>query len=727
MSAGSGVGRALRGVRTKTLLRIFAAVVIIALIAGFFVFDFGRFLSLDHLRAERRQFVAAVASHPLQSALIYVAIYIVMAALSLPGAGVASLAGGAIFGLAAGTVLVSFSSAIGATCAFLIARYLFRDAVQRRFGTRLERINRGIERDGAVYLLSLRLVPIFPFFIVNLVMGLTPIRTRTFYIASQVGMLAGTVVYVNAGTQLAHIRTAADILSPSLLASLALLGVFPLFARWMLGIYQRRRVYKPYAKPKRFDRNLVVIGAGSAGLIAAYIAATVKAKVTLIEKDRMGGDCLNTGCVPSKALIRSARLLYDAGRAGRFGLADMHPEFEFADVMRRVERTIAAVAPHDSAERYTALSVECIHGEARLISPYEVVVDGRTLTTRSIVLATGAHPIVPPLDGIDAIDYLTSDTVWNLRELPQRLLVLGGGPIGCELAQCFARFGSQVTLIEMGVQLMPNEDPDIAELVQQQFRRENIDVRLEHKAKAIRVADGVRQLVCEAGGHETAFEFDRLLIAVGRRANFAGFGLEELGITPDGRGAIDVNSRLQTRFPNIYACGDAISPYQFTHIASHEAWYASVNALFGGLRKFAADYSVIPWATFTDPEIARVGLNETEAEQRGIAFEVTRYDLAELDRAITDEAAHGVVKVLTAPGKDKILGVTIAGERAGDLIAEFVLAMRNGLGLRKIMATIHVYPTFAEASKAAAGRWRAAHAPERLLQFAERYHAWRRG
>ncbi|HET7569435.1 MAG TPA: FAD-dependent oxidoreductase [Gammaproteobacteria bacterium] len=719
-------GAAEKSVKRSTLPRILIALAVLALIASFFAFDLGRYLNLQYLQAEREHLGAVVAAHPWQTAAIFFGIYVVFTALSLPGAVLLTVAGGAIFGLGIGTLIVSFASTIGATCAFLIARFLFRDAVQNRFGDRLRTINRGVERDGAFYLFTLRLVPLFPFFVINIAMALTPIRVLTFYVVSQIGMLAGTVIYVNAGTQLGQLHSLRGIASADVIGSLILLGVFPLIAKKALDFYRARRIYRPWRKPKRFDRNLIVIGAGSAGLIAAYIAATVKAKVTLIEKNRMGGDCLNTGCVPSKALIRSARFLHDARHSSALGFRETSVNFDFADVMKRVQRVIATVAPHDSSERYSALGVECINGEARIESPFHVSVNGHTLTTRAIVLATGGRPIVPPIDGLNTTDYFTSENIWNLRELPKRLIVLGGGPIGCELAQCFARFGSEVTQVETGPRLLPNEDPDASDYVHRQFAFEGIEIRTEHEAVAVRVVDGDKQLVCRHENDETALPFDALLIAVGRRANVAGFGLEELGVPLTDTGTIEVNEYLQTRFPNIYACGDAIAPYQFTHVAGHEAWYAGVNALFGGLKKFKADYSVIPWCTFTDPEVARVGLNETNAQLKGIDYEVSRFDLAESDRAIAEEAARGFVKVLTVPGKDKILGATIVGEHAGEWIVEYVSAMRHGLGLKKIMRTIHIYPTLAEANKMAAGQWQRAHAPDKLLPWVKRYHAWRR-
>ncbi|MDD9893465.1 MAG: FAD-dependent oxidoreductase, partial [Gammaproteobacteria bacterium] len=561
-------------------------------------------------------------------------------------------------------------------------------------------------------------------------MGLTPIKLPTYLIVIQIVMLAGTIVFVNAGTQLAELDSLAGILSPKLLGSFVLLGVFPLIAKKFIERIQASMVYRGYKEPNSFDRNLIVIGAGAGGLVTSYIAAAVKAKVTLIEKNAMGGDCLNTGCVPSKALIRSAKAVHQAQNADKYGLKPMQPEFEFSTVMDRVHNVIKAIEPHDSVERYTDLGVECLQGTAKLISPWEVEVqlnDGtmQTLSARNIVIATGARPFVPPIPGLDQVEYLTSDNVWNLREKPKRLVVLGGGPIGCELTQTFNRLGSQVTQVEMLPRLMLREDPEISELVMEKFTNEGVDVRVGTQAKEVRVNNGVKTLVCEADGEEVEIEFDEILIAVGRQARLEGFGLEELGVRTER--TVVVDDFLRTNFPNIFACGDVAGPYQFTHTAAHQAWYAAVNALFGQFKKFRADYSVIPWATFTDPEVARVGLNEQDAKEQGVEYEVTTYGLDDLDRAIADGSAHGVVKVLTVPGKDKILGVTIAGEHAGDLVAEYVLAMRHGLGMNKILGTIHSYPTFSEANKYAAGEWKKAHAPEGILKLLEKYHAWRRG
>jgi len=476
----------------------------------------------------------------------------------------------------------------------------------------------------------------------------------------------------------------------------------------------------------------VVIGAGSAGLVASLIGAAVKAKVTLVEKHQMGGDCLNTGCVPSKALLRTAKILAQIRNSEKYGIKRASAEFDFADVMERVQRVVKTIEPHDSVARYTGLGVECLQGEARLISPWEVeITNGKNekiqLTARSIVIATGARPFIPPIPGIEQMDCLTSENVWNIRVLPRRLVVLGGGPIGSELTQAFARLGARVTQVEMLPRILAREDPEISDLVMAKFRAEGVDVLVDHKARQFLVDNGQKVLICEHQGQDVRIEFDQLLCAVGRVARTEGFGLEKLGIPITRARTIETNEFLQTVYPNIYACGDVAGPYQFTHTAAHQAYYAAVNGLFGGFKRLRADYSVIPWATFTDPEVARVGLNETEAKQRNIPYEVSVYGLDDLDRAIADEEAHGLVKVLTVPGKDRILGVTIAGNHAGDLIAEFVAAMRHGFGLNKILGTIHIYPTLAEANKYAAGVWKKAHAPQGVLRQVEKFQAWMRG
>lgn len=704
-----------------------------AAIFSFFYFDLNSYLTLSGLKAELDAFKATINAQPWLSGAIFFALYVLATALSLPGAAILTLAAGALFGLATGLLIVSFASSIGATLAFLVARFILRDTVRSRFKEKFKKIDAGVEKQGAFYLFTLRLVPVFPFFLINLLMGLTSIRTWTFYWVSQVGMLAGTIVYVNAGTQLAQVDSVSGILSAELIISFVLLGIFPWIAKGIVALVNRRRVYKGYTKPRSFDRNLIVIGAGAGGLVTSYIAAAVKAKVTLVEAGEMGGDCLNYGCVPSKAIIKSAKVAEQMRQAHNYGLEDVTPTIPFGQVMQRVHNIIAAIAPNDSVKRYTELGVDVVKGYARLRDPWTVEItrdDGevQTLTTRSIVIATGAAPFVPELPGIDDSGYVTSDTLWTefakRDSVPPRLIVLGGGPIGCELAQAFARLGSQVTQVEREQQIMGREDADVANFAREVLTASGVTVLTGHDALRFEQQDGERQLVVSHNGNEKALAYDEVIVAVGRKARLEGFGLDELGIQYER--TLDTDGYLQTRFPNILAAGDVAGPYQFTHVAAHQAWYAAVNGLFGTFKKFKVDYRVIPWTTFIDPEVARVGLSEAQAQEQDIEVEVTRYEFAELDRAVTESAAKGFIKVLTPPGKDTILGVTIVAEHAGDLLAEFVLAMKHGLGLSKILGTIHAYPTWAEGAKYTAGNWKRANAPEKLLRWVERYHAWRR-
>ena len=720
--------------------KILILILLLALIALFFIFNLGRFFSLDFIKSQQSGFASLYAEKPALVILGFFAAYVAVTALSLPGAAIMTLAAGAIFGLVIGTVIVSFASSIGATVSFLAARFLLGETVQNKFGARLAEINKGVEKEGGFYLFTLRLVPLVPFFVINLAMGLTKIKTWTFYWVSQLGMFLGTLVFVNAGTQLAKIDSLKGILSPGLIGSFVLLGIFPLIAKKIIDTVKARKVYAKWnhLKPKTFDRNLIVIGAGAGGLVTALIGAAVKAKVTLVEAHKMGGDCLNFGCVPSKALIKSAKLAHQMKHGSKYGLTDTTAQFSFKAVMERIHHVIAEIAPHDSVERFTGLGVDVQLGYAKIVNPWTVEIalnDGtkKTLTTRAIVIAAGAMPFVPPLPGINDVGYVTSDTLWDeflkLDAIPKRMVVLGGGPIGCELAQSFQRLGAQVTQVEMAPRIMIREDVEVSELAKQSLMADGVQVLTGHKAlrceKTSGTAGDVKAIIVEAGGKEIRIEFDALLCAVGRVARLTGYGLEEMGI-PTNR-TITTNEYLETIYPNIYAAGDVAGPFQFTHTASHQAWYTAVNPLFGTFKKFKVDYSVIPWATFIDPEVARVGLNEQEAKEKNIPYEMVKYGIDDLDRAIADSETQGFVKVLTVPGKDKILGVTIVGTHAGDLLAEYVMAMRHGLGMNKILGTIHIYPTLAEANKYAAGEWKRAHQPKKLLEWVEKYHTWKRG
>ncbi|MCP9759003.1 pyridine nucleotide-disulfide oxidoreductase [Aquitalea sp. S1-19] len=695
-------------------LRLVLALALCALIAAFFALGGSEWLSLERIHTHLGQWRSAVEAHYFAGVAIYFALYVLATALSLPGATLLTLLGGALFGLAAGTLIISFASTLGATLAFLSARYLLRDSVERRFAKTMRTVNAGISQEGKGYLFGLRLAPLFPFFVVNLVMGLTRMRVSTYAWVSQLGMLPATLVYVNAGEQLGTLQSVSGILSPLMLASFILLAILPLASSALLRRYRKQARLRHWTKPKRFDTNLVVIGGGAAGLVASYIASAAGARVALIEAREMGGDCLNTGCIPSKALIRSARLAHEARHAADYGLSGSL-QAPFSEVMARVKRVIARVAPHDSIERYTALGVECIQGKAQIISPWQVKVGERTLNARAIIIATGAAPAIPSIPGLDDCEPLTSETLWSLSTLPGHLLVIGGGAIGCEMSQAFARLGSRVTLLEAGAQLLPRDDIDTANSISAALQADGVNVVCHAILHQFSQANDHKQLSYSQQGQAHTLAFDQVLLATGRKARLSGFGLEQLGLLEDGKLILD--DTLATRMPHIFACGDVAGPYQFTHMAAQQGWIAATNAL-QGLRRFKSDHSLVPMAVFTSPEAARIGLNENEAQAQGIAYETTRLDLAELDRAIADEANHGFIKVLTAKGSDRILGVSIVAEHAADMLAEWTLAMKHGLGLKKVLATVHGYPTWMEGNKAVAGLWQQAHTPAWALRLA---------
>ena len=707
--------------------RIMLLAVLLAAVALYITFDLGQYLTLAYAQSQLDTLREFSRQNFALSAGLFFAGYVIVTALSIPGAAIMTLLGGAIFGLGWGLLLVSFASTLGATLAFLASRLLLRDYVQRRFGSSLKTVNAGIERDGAFYLFTLRMIPVFPFFLINLVMGLTPIKTFTFFWISQAGMLLGTAVYVNAGVELGQLSSLSGLLSGSLILSFVLLALMPWVGKRVINTIRRNRLARAYKRPRQFDANLVVIGAGSGGLVASIIAAGAKAKVILIEKHKMGGDCLNTGCVPSKTLISSAKVAETIRQAEAFGIRNASGKVDFAAVMERVQGVIKTIEPHDSVERFTGLGVECVQGEGFIRSPWEVEVDGRVIRTRAIIVATGARPFIPEVPGLTAIRYLHSDNVWELRELPARLLVLGGGPIGCELAQSFARLGSQVTLLDRAGRLMSREDTDVTDMIEATFRDQGVNLMLSHEMQRFGSdADGDFLISKAADGSEHMLRFDKVLVALGRKANVEGFGLEALKMPLTAQGAIQVDETMQTAYPSIFACGDVAGPWQFTHMASFQAWYATLNALAGGLKTFRASYRVVPRATFTDPEVARVGLNEQEAREQGVDYELTHFSLDHLDRALADGHAYGFIKILTVPGSDKILGVTMVGPQAGELIGSFVFAMTHNLGLKKIGATTHIYPTLLEANRFAANAWRSARVPAHLLPWAEKYFRWRR-
>lgn len=711
----------------KKLGKFIVLILVAGLIFAIFKFDLLNYLSLDKLKSYQDELNSYYTEKPLLTIVIFMSIYIAATALSLPGATILTLAGGAVFGLIYGSIVVSFASTIGATLAFLAARYILGDSIQEKYKDRLQAINKGIEKEGALYLFTIRLIPAIPFFVINLLMGITKMPVAKYYFISQIGMLPATLVYVNAGSEISKIDSLSGILSPALIFSFVLLGLFPIITKKILAGIKARKSYANFKKPKTFEYNIISIGAGSAGLVTSYIGAAVKAKVLLIEKHKMGGDCLNTGCVPSKAILRSAKVKYMADNAQKYGLNPMKADFDFKNIMKRIHNVIAKIEPHDSVERYTDLGVDCIQGEAKILSPWEVEVNGKTITTKNIVIATGASPIVPDFPGIDKIKYVTSENLWQITEQPKRLVVLGGGPIGCEMAQSFQRLGSQVILVDQSARIMPREDEDVSAVVQEKFINEGMQLHLKHEIKSFSVENQQQFLICQHNNMEVKIPFDLCLVALGRKANTKGFGLEALQLELTPNNTIAVNEKLQTtKYPNVYACGDVAGPFQFTHTASHQAWYCAVNALFGKFKSFNVDYKVIPWATFTDPEVGRVGISENDAKEKEIEYRVIKYGLDDLDRAIADSADYGFVKVITPKESDKILGAAIVGQSGGDLIAEFVLAMKYNLGLNKILGTIHLYPSNPEALKYAAGIWKKETAPVHLYPYLEKFHRFMR-
>lgn len=701
--------------------RILLFLVTLAIIL-FFALDGDDYLTLELIRTQLANFQALFDDSLLKMAGGFFLLYVAAASLSIPGTALLPLVSGALFGLGWGLLIASFASAIGASLAFLLARTLLRGFVERRFRKPLRTINRGLERDGSFYLFSLRLVPVFPFFIVNLAMGLTRLKLRTFYLVSQVGMLPSVAVYTIAGEQLSELESLADILSLEMLFSLILLGLLPLLGKRISNVARSRRERWEHRRPRAFDYDIVVIGAGCAGLTASHIASAMEARVALVDKHDMGGADVNTGSVPSKALTRAARAAQDMRAAARFGVHGNEPRIDFAEVMAYVRDAIRAAQSHVDP------GIDVIEGAAHLESPWVVRVGERRLAARHIVIATGARPKIPDLPGLECIDVLTSENLWSLEMLPERLVILGGDSIGCELGQSFARLGSRVTLIESGPRLLAREDAEVGELLRHQLASEGIDIRTHTWAIGVESDDqGNHALVAEFDGKRDVLPFDRLLVDVGRQANVSGLGLEELGIETTDEGALEVNELLQSRYTNIWACGEVCGPYPLAHVGAYQARHATINALFGEFRTFATDYHIMPVVTYVQPEIARVGLNEQEAQTQGIDYEVTRYAMTESDRALAEDATAGFVKVLTVPGRDRILGATLVGENAGEYLAEFTLAMKRGIRLGKLLDTLHPHPTFSEANRAVAAAWKRAHRHERTLRWLRRYFAWRRG
>lgn len=470
--------------------------------------------------------------------------------------------------------------------------------------------------------------------------------------------------------------------------------------------------------------NVVVIGAGTAGLVTAAGTASLGGRVALIERHQMGGDCLNFGCVPSKALISSARLVHNIAHAHDWGLAKQTPKFELEQVFARMRARRAQIAPNDSQERFESLGVDVFRGEARFLSPHEVEVDGTTLRAKNFVIATGTRAAIPPIEGLEGVPYYTNETIFDdLKKIPESLIVIGGGPIGCELAQAFCRLGVEVTLLNRGAQLMPKEDRDVAEFIQARLEGEGVTVVNEAEAKSCSLTSKTVELIYTekvAPAKKQSVSAQALLIASGRSPNLESLHLQTARVKYSKRG-IETNARLQTSQPHIYAVGDVVGPYQFTHMADYQARIVVRNILMPlPFLRQKVDYSVVPWCTFVDPEVARVGLSESEAKKGKIEYDVVQQELAHVDRAVVESQETGFARVLLKRGTEKIIGVTIVAEHAGELIHEFVLAMKHGIGLGQIAAMIHVYPTFSEVARKAGDQYN----KTRLTPFAKKLFAW---
>lgn len=702
--------------------------VIAAVLFALLWLDLNQLLTLSQLKQQQLDLQQFVDQNPIRTSIIYFLCYVGMATLAIPGALIMTLTGGALFGLMNGVLLVSFASSLGALLAFWIARFLLHDYVQTKYHARLTTINEQIKQQGNSYLLFLRLVPAFPFFLVNILLGLTPIRATSYYLITQIGMLPATLVYVHAGTELAKISDLDGILSWPLLLAFTLLGLLPFISRGIVKLVANHRLYNQWDKPKVFDYHTIVIGAGAAGLVSAYTSATLQAKVALIEPNSMGGDCLNTGCVPSKSILRSAKFVADLHRHEEFGITDANLRLQFPDIMHRVRSKVAAIAPKDSRQRYAELGVDCYQASAHLISPWQVELsdsETKKLTAKNIIIASGAHPAVPNIKGIDKIDYLTSDSVWNLETAPTQLLIIGAGPIGCELGLAFSRLGSQVTLVNNHSRILPNEDQQAAQLLQEKLEQAGLNIVNNFVADEFTQAGDYYHLSGKQHAEDKQLSCSHVLVAVGRKANTT--ALQALDIKLNSSGQVITNHYMQTNYPNIYACGDVTSPLQFTHSASHQAWHAAFNALFRPIKQFKCDLDNIPRALYTDPEIASLGLTEQQASEQGIQYEVTLLGMDDVDRAVIDSASDGFIKVITATDSDKILGVCIVGEHASELIAEFVLAKTHGLGLNKILQTVHLYPTHSEVNRAVAGQWRRRQFSQGKQKLLRKIQMWRLG
>lgn len=690
----------------KLIKKVGLLVLIIICVIMFYHLDGNQYLNFENLKSHHQELFTFYQQNPLRFTLIYFFLYVGLVALSFPGATVLSLAGGYIFGFIKGLLIINWASTIGASIAFLIARFFFKDYLQRKFHYTFQKINQGMDREGNQYLLTLRLIPVFPFFLINILMGLTNISLLRFFIVSLIGMLPGTAVYVWAGTSLQNINSVSDIFTAKLITIFFLVGLIPILQSRILIYLKQKKHYSQFKTPKNYDYNLIVIGGGAAGLVNAYIATNLKAKVLLVEEDKMGGECLNYGCVPSKALISLSK-------------TKKYSKANFYDLKNEIAKIIESIAPHDSVDRYKEMGVECVKGKASLISPFEVQINGTKYTGRKIIIATGAKPIYPNIKGLDVNKVFDYESIWKIENLPEKLVIIGGGAIGCELALAFSNLGTKVTIIEQN-EVLGTEDRDVASLVMKGLIGNNIDIC--EKSDLLTINHDKCSITFRNKNEVSEVPFDVLLIACGKIGNTDSISTT-LNLDLDSKKFILVNEYLETlKYRNIYACGDVNGLKQLTNAAAHQAWYTSVNALFGNWKKFSIEHDYIPHAVFVEPEIARVGVNELEALRNNLEYDLYHFDSSDLDRNLIERKKLGIIKVLTIKNTDQILGVTIVGEAASEIIAEYVLAMKYKLGLNKVLATSHIYPSFSEQNKYVAGVWKKRSVPGVILKVLKKYH-----
>ncbi len=691
---------------SKLIKKVGLIVLIIVCVIAYYRLDGNQYLNLENIKLHHQELLSAYQQNPFSFSLFYFFVYVVLVALSFPGATVLSLAGGYIFGFIKGLLIINWASTIGASVAFLMARFFFKDFLQRKFHHTFLKINQGMDREGNQYLLTLRLIPIFPFFLINILMGLTNISFWRFFIVSLIGMLPGTAVYVWAGTTLQNVNSVSDIFTSKMITIFFLVGLIPIIQSKFLIYLKQRKNYLKFSKPKKFDYNLIVIGGGAAGLVNAYIAANLKAKVLLVEESNMGGECLNYGCVPSKALISLSN-------------TKKYSKTNFAELKNEISNIIQSIAPHDSIDRYSNMGVDCEKGKANLISPFEIQINGKTFSGKKIVIATGAKPFYPTIDGLDKNKVFDYESVWKLEKLPDHLVIIGGGAIGCELALAFSKLGSKVSIIEQNA-VLASEDRDMVNHVLTGLRTSTINIF--ENCKIISVNHDENKIIFENENKITEIHFEHLLLACGKVGNTEAIS-SNLNFDLDSRNYIVVNEYLETvKYRNIYACGDVNGLKQLTNAASHQAWYTSINALFGTWKKFRIEHDFIPHAVFIEPELARVGLNELDAKRKSIEYDLYLFDASDLDRNLIERNKLGKIKVLTIKNTDQILGVTIVGEAASEILAEFVLAMKYHLGLNKVLATSHIYPSFSEQNKYVAGVWKKNSVPKYIYKILKKYH-----